>query len=483
MRFVRRNLVIPESPHPGGPRVDWVALGRAWGDWVASTGVQDGLPYLLDPEFRFDTQLNGFFSSPGMLTAAWNTQAAYARDLAGFLTFLWAARDKRDFRLATADDHLAYLVWRRKDEQGPHIAASTWDREVASVNRFYQWQCEVGVVSANPIPQRRARYSWAPRSDSPATHAPATYSHSATREQIQWLSAAEYRTWRDVGVRGFTPAGLPDDSFRGRWATRNALFCDVMVRTGLRLTELASLTVLDVPQDTGAKYQRLWLPAAVAKGGSARWVYLPRHLVRQLDEYRRFDRGESLGGGHVPASLDEDAWVVKESGRAATTLSGRTARVEQLGPRDRARLRIPGERGLEPASWWLSEAGRPIAAATWQNVFRNANRRCAQHRVALRVHPHMLRHTFAVTTLEQLQRGHIAELRQLDPANRSHYVRVFGDPVDWVRRLLGHRSITTTQIYLHALEELEMQTRMALIGDDADSDWLMGPFHADLTSS
>ena len=78
----------------------------------------------------------------------------------------------------------------------------------------------------------------------------------------------------------------------------------------------------------------------------------------------------------------------------------------------------------------------------------------------------MLRHTFAVITLEQLQRGHIAALGAMRPEQRGHYTRIFGDPLDWVRRRLGHRSVVTTQIYLHALAELEMETRMALVPDD-----------------
>lgn len=42
---------------------------------------------------------------------------------------------------------------------------------------------------------------------------------------------------------------------------------------------------------------------------------------------------------------------------------------------------------------------------------------------------------------------------------------VFGDPLNWVRIRLGQRSVTTTVKYLHTLQELEMQTRMALIPD------------------
>ncbi|MBM7167438.1 hypothetical protein JQK87_03185 [Streptomyces sp. G44] len=53
------------------------------------------------------------------------------------------------------------------------------------------------------------------------------------------------------------------------------------------------------------------------------------------------------------------------------------------------------------------------------------------------------RHSFAVVTLEQLHRAHIAQLAELNPRQRGHYTRIFGDPLDWVRRRLGHRSNTT----------------------------------------
>lgn len=68
-------------------------------------------------------------------------------------------------------------------------------------------------------------------------------------------------------------------------------------------------------------------------------------------------------------------------------------------------------------------------------------------------------------TLEQLQRGHLAALEQQTAEQRGHYTRIFGDPLDWIRRRLGHRSLTSTMVYLHALAELEMHTRMALVPD------------------
>jgi hypothetical protein len=45
-----------------------------------------------------------------------------------------------------------------------------------------------------------------------------------------------YRSWRDVGVRGFTADGLPDRSFRGRYASRNAAFTDLLILWGPKTT-------------------------------------------------------------------------------------------------------------------------------------------------------------------------------------------------------------------------------------------------------
>ena len=43
---------------------------------------------------------------------------------------------------------------------------------------------------------------------------PATYAHDAVRERVDWMPQASYRLWRDVGVRGFEPTGLPGQRFR-----------------------------------------------------------------------------------------------------------------------------------------------------------------------------------------------------------------------------------------------------------------------------
>jgi hypothetical protein len=56
----------------------------------------------------------------------------------------------------------------------------------------------------------------------------------------------------------------------------------------------------------------------------------------------------------------------------------------------------------------------------------------------------------------------------MNSTQRTSYEQIFGDPLDWVRRRLGHRSVETTFKYLHTLNELEMETRLALVPGEWD---------------
>lgn len=449
---------------PSAPATAVVSRTDDWTDWLRHQGEIPGTPFLLSPTFDYDADLNDFFRTTTMVTMAATTQVGYARDLAGFLTFMNCARG-RSWRDATESDHLAYLHWRRSDPDGPRISGNTWNREVAAVNRFYRWAHSAGHVESNPIPQtwRRptpAHTGFATRPISDELR-PATYAHDGGRDRIQWLPLADYRRWREVGIRGFDDTGLPRDQFRGRWSGRNATYCDLMVRTGLRISEQSALTVLDLPhtrpETTG--FQRFWLPASIAKGRSARWIYIPASLIGDLATYTALDRNEVIRTAreHRRYDLIRHPLVVEDPERAIATLVSnsplkRTVKVSELDWADRRRLLIARPEGLEPAAFWLGEHGMPLSVAAWKKMFADANTRCRRARVPLSAHAHMLRHTFAVVTLEQLQRGHITALGALSPEQRGHYTRIFGDPLDWVRRRLGHRSVVTTQIYLNPRE-------------------------------
>jgi site-specific recombinase XerD len=462
-----------ELPTPFTP-LSFPSLGVVdWVKWREAAAIPSRTPFLLSPTFDYDVELNSFFLSGDMLCQAWNTQDGYARNLKAFLNFLWHNRNRASWRDATTADHMAYLTWRRRDPAGPRVDDATWDREVTAVNRFYTWQVSAKNVPDNPIPQR-ARRPQPPtaghRRHGEAATSPATYSHGADREKIEWLPPDTYRRWRDTGMRGYTPRGLIDNGFRGRWAARNALFSDVMVRTGLRLAEQTALTVFEMPLDRGlGGYQRFWLPASIAKSGSARRVYVPESLVGEAIAYAEIDRTDIIEQARSTGRYRRwsHPFIVEDPDRPiARGPSGSQVKVAHLDPSERSRLLVDGPNGLEPAMFWLTEMGTPMTKSAWKQLFRTANLRCRRHGIHVWVHPHMLRHTFAVVTLEQLQRGHIASQADRNPEQRRTYSLIFGDPLDWVRRRLGHRSVVTTQIYLHALAELEMETRMILVPDE-----------------
>jgi hypothetical protein len=219
----RLSDLLPEVTEPGGPADDLDA-------WLDAEDVPDGTPFLVSPALEYDIDLNRYFLRPAMIGAAQNTRLAAAGDLCRFLRFLNESRGGKSWRDAEEDDHAAFLYWRRFDPAGPRVAAPTWNRELALVNGFFAWAARQQLMPANPVPQR-ARRAAADRHRHGADQAmvPAAQARGTSWDEVQWLTPVQYRRWRDTGLRGYRADGLPDAGFRGRWASRNALFADVMV--------------------------------------------------------------------------------------------------------------------------------------------------------------------------------------------------------------------------------------------------------------
>jgi site-specific recombinase XerD len=460
--FTERRLPKPRTPEP---------LLDVLGDldaWLDERGVLDGQPFLISPDGRYDVMLNRYFEQARMSAAPWNTQAAHARDLKNFLDFLWGNRGGKSWRDATAGDRAAYERWRRKDPDGPRVEHTTWDREVATVNGFFTWAVRQGLMGENPVIQRATRArSRSPRQAAPEM-VPAESSHTGPRRHVEWLTPGMYRQWRDAGVRGFTPAGMPDGSFRGRFASRNAAFTDLMIRTGLRVSEQTALSLYELPRSAaGVLNARAWLPAPIAKGGSARHVYFPAGVLKDVWDYVEIERAEAVEQARQDGVYEQipDPLLIEDPAEPVVRAGGRRVPVARLDRAERARLLVATPCGWEPAALWLNESGLPGTAAGYREIFKAANRRCRRLGLAVSAHPHALRHSFAVIELEHLWRGHLEQLQQMNPQGRMTYQRVYGDPLLWVSRRLGHRSIETTAIYLHTLQELEMETRLALIPD------------------
>ncbi|MFF4402629.1 tyrosine-type recombinase/integrase [Streptomyces sp. NPDC001480] len=454
-------------------------------------GVPERQPFLISPTGGYDVALNRYFSV-WLTSSPWNTQAAHARDLRTFFDFLWFARGQCDWRHATVDDRAAYEWWRRRDENGPRVEDGTWDREVSTVNQFYLWAIEQDLVRANPIRQRAAA-AWSPWSRSAGSagvrQVPAEASHTGPRREVRWLPPTSYRLWRNVGLCGFDAGELPRAAFRGRWAARNAAYTDSMIRTGLRLCEQSALTVFELPPmpppGSGIVNARAVLPHAIAKGRSGRAVYWPVSALRDVRDYMEWDRREMLDYGHSRGfyTPTRRSLLVEDPARPRVRMAAGWVPVARLDEAERRRLLVATpDGGWEPAMVWLNQWGLPMTMSGWKQVFADANERCRAQNVDVHATPHMLRHSYAVITLELLWRGHLQALGEMNEQQRLTYQRVFGDPLNWVRIRLGHRSATTTAIYLHTLQEREMRTRLELIPEGAwepagvsDEGWLEQP--------
>lgn len=474
VHFTRRELARPREVTPFIREFSALFAGLAQG--LDDLGVPEGQPFLISPAGGYDVALNRYFSV-WLASSPWNTQAAHARDLRTYFDFLWFARGQRDWRDASMDDRTAYEWWRRRDERGPRLEDTSWDREVSTVNQFYLWAIGQDLVRANPIRQRAAAVwsPWRRGADGGAVRqVPAEASHTGARREVKWLPPRSYRVWRNVGLCGYDAQEIPRRGFRGRWAARNAAYADSMVRTGLRLCEHSALTVFDLPElppaGSGVVNARMLLPHAISKGRSGRAVYWPVSVLRDVRDYMEWDRAEVLDYGrsrgfYVPTRR---SLLVEDPAVPRVRMGGRWVPVARLEDGERRRLLVAtADGGWEPAMVWLNQWGLPMTMSGWKQVFADANARCRAQGVDVGATPHMLRHSYAVIMLELLWRGHLQALGEMNERQRLTYQRVFGDPLNWVRIRLGHRSATTTALYLHTLQELEMRTRLELVPEGA----------------
>lgn len=388
--------------------------------WLDEHEVMDGSPYLIDPFGRPDVRIGDYFRTE-LFDAPPGTQEAAAYDLKRWVKFLWENRSEKSWRDATPADRRGYKQWRTVDPRGPQVELVTWDREVSTVNQFYIWAIANDHVRVNPIQQRESRSREPRRGHREET--PAEASHAGSRNDIKWMPAADYREWRDVGLRGFSAAGLEDPSFRGGFASRNATYSDTMIRTGLRLSEQTSLSIFEVPDLLpGLRVQRFWLPGSIAKNESARHVYLAVSVLRDIWDFIEAERAEAIEHARAVGTYERmnDPLIVSDRTRPFVVVDGERVPMARLDEHERLRVLIDTPEGLEPAALWLNEDGLPSRPSAWQEVFKTANKRCGRLGVRHRCHPHMLRHSFAVITLEQaVPRAHPGAGRDEPPPARD----------------------------------------------------------------
>lgn len=456
---------------------DWLPGGVDPGEVLLRAGVLEGHPFVLAADGSYDVHLNRFFRElDGWGVRSRNGVLAYARDVMLFCRFLHEARGGKTIWKCDSADLRAYKTARLRGDGPYRVSAATWRRSVAALDKWVRWSIYEGLLADEPFryvdrtvvtPQglKRMRVNAEQEPDPPV-------------RPVQFLPFEDYLLWRNVGLRGELPDGSCDPTWRGRHGERNALFADLLVYTGMRLGEAASLLVSEVPplrdtRTTGA----LQVSGAVAKRGKSRTVFINLRTLRALHHYLGIERDELVTRRCVDGVYDRAIGTVAVggAGRYALSLGSQRGSLSYAKIDVPTRLRLMRTNEGRPAGplWlWLGEHGLPVRTSTWQSTFRRANQRCARFGIPLEVHPHTLRHSFAVHMLGLLLRETVRALGQREDRRLTHAEvkrLLIGNPMRKLQLLLGHSDESTVYVYLDVLDEAQEIVLAALSDWDAQA--------------
>lgn len=258
-----------------------------------------------------------------------NTVSAYRRDLTAFIGHL-EQRTMTDLAAVQRADIMQYLM----SLKGQGLKPTSLARKLVAIKVWFRFLAGERVIPQDPTSVLETPRTW--------------------------------KTLPDVLSVPEVTRLLAQPNPRQRLGIRDRAILELLYATGMRVSELANLTVKDVHLDLG-------FLRCIGKGSKERIVPIGRAAIRAVRVYL------------------EKARPSLEHGRAASAL-------------------------------FLSQRGTRLSRVM---VWRLIRRYAAQARIAKRLTPHTLRHSFATHLLE---RG--ADLRV-------------------VQELLGHANIATTQLYTH----------------------------------
>lgn len=439
-------------------------------------GVTEGQPFILAADGTYDLNLNRFLRElDSWGVTAKNSIEGYSRDVMLFCRFLHESRGKSIWE-CDGEDLRAYKRVRLYAGPGS-VSVGTWNRGIAALDKWVAWAKYEGLLAR--VPFRYVDKTVVTPEGPRMVSVNAEYVEDPEDEPARFVSFEDYLLWRDVGLRGELPEGGRDRSWRGRNGERNAMFADVVVHTGMRLGEASSLLVPEIPPLVMGRrvIGDVHLSKAVTKRSKARTVFMTLRTLRSLHHYIEIERDELVtrqlaAGGYAQA---ENVVLVRRARRQALTVDGgRGWSYSKITPEDRrclAMLDAEGNPGA-PLWLWLGEDGRPLQHSAWQSAFRRANERCAKFGIDIEIHPHTLRHVYAVHMLGLLLRQTIRALgRREDRRLTSAELRrlLIGNPMRKLQMLLGHARESTVYAYLDVLDEAQEIVLAAMAEWDAQA--------------
>jgi integrase len=348
-----------------------------------------------------------------------------------------------------------YAEHRAAGPPGARFAASTWGQHVSVLALFYRWAMVEGYAQAEPFTYRTARALFAGTAREVRVNL-AVRRRPKPHVTIKYLEP-DFIALLLRGLRGLAPDGSADSGYWGRELTRNAAVGELAVATGLRLQEFSYLLAVEVPPlpptPTAAPIP-FAVPSGVTKGRKFRTTWISYEALAAVHHYLELDRAATVDGAswRPPARWGEPL-LVSEADARGGRINGVRRRWDALTPAERRRLVAPGGGSCVLA---VKVGGGPFTA--WATVFaRTADRIRARFEPRFpHVHPHRLRHTFAMRTLEFLVSGHYRQAARLVRATDADAALALylskADPLLVLRDLLGHSSVLVTEKCLRRLD-------------------------------
>ncbi|MBW4719806.1 tyrosine-type recombinase/integrase [Saccharothrix obliqua] len=457
---------------------------RGWEAWSVDRKplIRDGMPVLIDDDLQFEDGLGA--PRPTVVANKWlrelpvngaparRTWRVYGQVLLAWLSFLDSAGvnpfgQREELRAALS----AYAGRRLSGPLDVRLDVATWGLHMTALSRFYGWAVEEGHCQAVPFTYARA---WR-MVDGVVLEYERNLAKLRPAKRHSTIKYLE-QDFADLFLKalaGSLPDGSPDESYRGRELGRNAAMGRLALSTGLRRREFTYLLVYELPP-LPARRSPVPVPfplgRGTTKGSKPRTTWIDYEALAEAYQYIELER-EAAAGGFVwrpPAKLGEPLYVEAPDWEGAK-IDGRRRSWRSLSPSERLRLISPEGGSCLLA---LQSTGKPFT--DWATVFRRTSERIRarfEPRFPI-VNPHRLRHSFAMFTLEQLVKGYYqraaALVKDTDPDAGLALYLTKHDPITVLRDLLGHTSVTTTEIYLSRMDVTRIyQDAYIRTGEDA----------------
>jgi integrase len=441
---------------------------RGWQSWDVERRplIPERMPVLVDDDLRFEDAPSAVRASvavnrwlrelPASGAPSPNSWDYYARVLKEWMEFLaehgvglFAGRDLLKQALGK------YAEYRATGPVGARLAASTWGQHMSILSLFYRWAIAEGHAEAEPFTYRMARALFNGTGREVRVNL-AVRRRPKPHVTIKYLEPDFVEMFLH-GLRGLAADGGRDGGYRGRELVRNAAIGELALATGLRLAEFSFLLACEIPALPPRPTQvpiPFPVPAGVTKGRKFRTTWISYDALAAVHLYLQLDRAATTdGSAWAPPGRWGEPLVVADFDARGGRINGVRRPWDSLTPGERRRLVGPSGGSCLLA---VRSGGGPFTA--WPTVFqRTADRIRARFEPRFpHVHPHRLRHTFSIRTLERLVSGHYQQAAQLVAATGPDAALAFylskADPLMVLRDLLGHGSTLTTEKYLRRLD-------------------------------